>query len=503
MGKMTTLPAGDYIEALKKSGLYVSDNVSDRDMPVEGLTYNSKAAGDGTLFVCKGAAFKEDYLKEAVSRGACLYVSEQPYDVSVPGIITNNVRKAMTVLGNLYYGRPWEDLRITGITGTKGKTSAVYYQKAVFDNYEEETGGRESGITSSIDYYDGITKEESHNTTPEAMELLRLIRNAVDSGLDLFEMEVSSQALKYDRVEGVTYDVGVFMNISTDHISPVEHTDFEDYFASKLRLFEITKTAVINAGSDHFARILAEAGKCEKVVVFGTQPWCDVYGYDIRKEESCIRFRVRTDSFDEEFMLTMPGLFNVENALAAIAVSKELGIPVKNMKAGLEKARVAGRMELYTSKDGIINAIVDYAHNRLSFEKLFSSVRKEYPGYRVVAVFGSAGGKAFSRRRDLGEVSAKYMDKVFLTEEDPGKEPPEQTMEDIAKYIRPAGTDHVMIADREEAIIAALDEHDVKTVYLVLGKGAETTEKIGTEYVTYPTDVDIVKDYIAKYDKEH
>ena len=503
MGTFTIHPIGEFRTELKKAGLLVSDTLKNWETPVQRLTYDSRNVSEGALFICKGAAFKEDYLRDAVKGGASFYVSETPYDAGVPGIIVKDVRKAMTVLANLFYGRPWEDIRLAGITGTKGKTTAVYYLKAVLDDYEAERGGKESGITSSIDYFDGFEKVESHNTTPEAVELMRLFRNACIAGLDFFEMEVSSQALKYDRVEGVTYDVGVFMNISTDHISPVEHTDFEDYFASKLKLFDITKTAVINYGSDYFDRIKAEASKCEKTVVFGTDPSCDVYGYDIRKDADGIRFKVRTDSFDEEFMLTMPGLFNVENALAAIAVSKEFGIPVKNMKSGLLNARVAGRMELYTSKDGIINAIVDYAHNRLSFEKLFSSVRKEYPGYRVVAVFGSAGGKAYSRRRDLGEVSAKYMDKIFLTEEDPGKEPPEQTMEDIAKYIRPEGTDFVMIADRITAIRAALDEHDEKTVYLVLGKGAETTEKIGTQYVTYPSDVDLVTEYIEQYDKEH
>ncbi len=491
----------DYIEELKKRDLYVKGGEDIINTPVAVFTYDSRDVKEGTLFVVKGAAFKEEYLKESVQKGAFCYISEKEFDVQIPGIIVTDIRKAMAYAANIFYGYPQKDLKMVGITGTKGKTTTVYYLKAVFDDYLRSLGDKESGITSSVDYYDGITLEESHNTTPEAMELLKHIRNAADCDLGFFEMEVSSQALKYDRVLGLRYDVGVFLNVSEDHISPIEHSDMEDYFSSKLKLFELCETAVINADSDHFERIREAAAKSRKILTFGIGHDADVFGFNIRKTDKDITFSVRYKDTEEEYMITMPGLFNVENALAVIAVSLELGIPAEYIKSGLKRARVPGRMELYTSRDGIINAIVDYAHNRLSFKKLFESVKKEYPGIPVLAVFGSAGGKAFSRRKDLGEVSAEYMDMIFLTEEDPGEEDPLQTMEDIAKHIRPKGVEHYLIADRKEAIEAALSRHDEKTVYLILGKGAETTEKIGKAYVPYPSDVDIVTEYIEKYDR--
>ena len=194
--------------------------------------------------------------------------------------------------------------------------------KAIVDDYMEATGGKESAVISSIDIYDGVIKKESHITTPEAVELQEHFRHAVESGISYVEMEVSSQALKYNRVDNMMLDVGIFLNISEDHISPIEHPDFEDYFASKLKIFAKAKNAVVNLDADFADRILEASKASERVLTFSTRnPEADVYGYDIQKDGHEIVFMVKTAEFDEEFRLTMPGLFNVENALAVIAAS--------------------------------------------------------------------------------------------------------------------------------------------------------------------------------------
>ena len=468
---MITYTQQDYLNTLTDAGLVTDSNLYGHAADsVQGLTYNSKEAASGTLFVCKGAAFRPEYLADAVSHGATLYVSEQKFDLNteVPYILVSDVRKAMPYLGKLFYNDPSKDLNLIGVGGTKGKSTTAYYVKAIVDDYMASLGKKESAVISSIDVYDGITKVESHITTPENIELMQHFRNAVDSGIDFLEMEVSSQALKYGRVEQIMFDAAIFLNISEDHISPIEHPDFEDYFSSKLKMFAQTKNALINTNSDYFERVAEAAKAAPNVITFGTNEGSDIYGYDIEKVDHEIHYRVKCDRFDETFALTMPGLFNVENALAAIAAAYVFNIPVEFMKSGLYRARSSGRMETYMSADKNIIAVVDYAHNKLSFDKLFSSTRKEY-----------------------------------LVAEDPGAEPVEQISKDIAQYVEAQHCPYEMIEDRGEAIHKAIMEAEGKTILLITGKGNETRQKYGTEYLDCPSDVEYTKKYLAEYDAAH
>ena len=503
---MITYTQQDYLNTLTEAGLVTDSNLYNQSTDsVQGLTYNSKEATQGTLFVCKGAAFRPEYLADAVSHGATLYVSEQKYDLNteIPYILVSDVRKAMPYLGRLFYNDPSKDLNLIGIGGTKGKSTTAYYVKAIVDDYMASLGKKESAVISSIDVYDGVTKVESHITTPENIELMQHFRNAVDSGIDFLEMEVSSQALKYGRVEQIMFDAAIFLNISEDHISPIEHPDFEDYFSSKLKMFAQAKNALINTNSDYFERVAEAAKAAPNVITFGTNEGSDIYGYDIEKVNHEIHFRVKCDRFDEAFALTMPGLFNVENALAAIAAAYVFNIPVEFMKSGLYRARSSGRMETYMSADKNVIAVVDYAHNKLSFDKLFSSTRKEYPDYDIISIFGCPGKKAFIRRRDLGTIAGMYSKKVYLVAEDPGAEPVEQISRDIAQYVEAQHCPYEMIEDRGEAIHKAIMEADGKTILLITGKGNETRQKYGTEYLDCPSDVEYTKKYLAEYDAAH
>ena len=222
---------------------------------------DSREVTDGTLFICKGAAFKPEYLKSAIADGACAYISETGYEEGgdVPAIIVSDIRKAMPLLGDLFYDYPQKKLNLTGFGGTKGKSTSTYYMKYVVDEYLEKNGKPESGVLSSIDNYDGVIREESHITTAESLELHRHFYNAVSTGIDFMEMEVSSQALKYDRVLGIGFTVSVFLNISEDHISPNEHKDFEDYLSSKMKMFALSEHAVVCLDTDCVERVLKEA----------------------------------------------------------------------------------------------------------------------------------------------------------------------------------------------------------------------------------------------------
>lgn len=492
-----------YLDLMREQGnLADADLYGQEEKLIRHLTYDSKNVSENTLFICKGAAFKQEYLAEAVKSGAVCYISEKKYDLGadIPYIIVKDVRRAMPLIADRFFHSAWKELKMIGIGGTKGKSTSVYYMKSVLDDYLEANGKKDSAVISSIDIYDGVVNKESHITTPEAVELHGHFRNAVDSGMEFLQMEVSSQALKYGRVEGIMFDVAVFLNISEDHISPIEHADFEDYFQSKLLIFEKAKTAVVNLDADFADRILKAAEKSQKTVTISTKDeHADFYAYNIHKEGNGTVFSVRCREFDREFCLTMPGLFNVENALAVIAVASQFDIPVEYMYSGLKKARSSGRMELYASDDNKVIAVVDYAHNKLSFEKLFSSTKEEYPDREIISIFGCPGKKAFIRRRDLGTISGQYAKKVYLTAEDPGYEPVEEISEDIAEYVKAQGCPYEMIEDRGEAIRTAIESVKTDSILLITGKGNETRQKYGSEYVDCPSDVEYVKKYLAEY----
>lgn len=505
---MKQYPLRQYTDLLRQESLLLGDIPQELDLetPVTLVSCDSGQVTAGTLFICKGANFREEYLLEAADRGAFCYVSEQVYPKApIPCILVREIRIAMEKLAALFYNNPWDALNLVGITGTKGKSTTAYYIKSILDRYMEETGGKESGILSSIDNYDGEERAESHLTTPEPLDLFRHLECAVEHGITYFTMEVSSQALKYDRVRDVRFSAGCFLNIGTDHISPIEHENWEDYFSSKLKLMGQCRTAVVNLDMDHVDRVLDAASPAERIITFSEKDSAaDVFGYEIQKEENDdVSFRVRTDGFDDLFRLGMPGLFNVENALAAIAVCSSLGVPQSVMYEGLLSARAPGRMEIYTSKDRRIIAIVDYAHNVLSFENLFESVRKEYPGFPIRIVFGAPGGKAFNRRKDLGLIAGKYACHAYLTEEDPGEEDPASIARDIAEYVSAQNCPYSIIVDRGEAIRAAVQESEPNTVILITGKGAETREKRNREYVPVTSDVEYTKRALAEYDSGH
>lgn len=489
-----------YKNALLEAGLIKEYRMNEKT-PVAFISYNSNDIQKNTLFICKGAHFKPEYLTSAVEKGAICYLSEVKYETDSDYILVHDIRRAMGIIVNHFYNNVWEQLHLIGITGTKGKTTTAYFVRYILDEYLKSQGKPLSGVISSIDTYDGIENFESHLTTPEPLELHRHFKNAVDSGIDYMTMEVSSQALKYDRVYGVGFRVGCYLNIGEDHISDIEHPDFDDYFYAKLKLFEQTQTACVSLDTLRVEEVLAAAKKSRKMLTFSVaDKSADIYAYDIKKVGNDTSFMVHTPEFDSEFILTIPGLFNVQNAVAAIAICYALNIPEQCMYVGLMKARSSGRMEIYQNADNQVIVIVDYAHNKLSFENLYQSVLKEFPNRKIFTVFGCPGYKALQRRHDLGVLSGRYSDKVFITEEDPGEEPLMDICLDIAGHVTSAGGCYEIVEDRGEAIKKAIFASDTDSIVLVTGKGNETRQKRGTAYIPCMTDVEYTLKYLKEYD---
>lgn len=471
-----------YIENLLVSGL-------EADVEITSVTYDSRQVEMGSLFICKGQAFKEEYLVSALQKGAVAYLADRAYDVAVPGIIVSDIRKAMAVATACFYGNPSHNMQVFGITGTKGKTTTAFIARALL-----AASGKRFGLISSVMTDTGRVCEESHLTTPESPDLQKMFYEMSEEKLDGTVMEVSSQGLAYDRVLGVKFSCSAFLNIGQDHISPIEHKTFEEYFDAKKRIFALSDRVCINI-DDEFSDEMLKAARLQacEIVTFGFSEDADVRAYDLKRKGDCTTFRVRSATFDRQFTLPLIGAFNVYNAMAAICLCMNV-LSVDEMIKGMKTVRVPGRMVVIQKKD--ITVIVDYAHNKLSFESLFADMRKEYPGRRLISVYGCPGGKAFLRRTDLGEVSGKLADHTILTAEDPNFDDVVQINEEIGTHIRTVGGTFDSIPDREQAIKTAILQAQSDDVIIITGKGEETYQKVNGVYEPFEGDIPLSEKYL-------
>ncbi len=509
-GESTTLL--QLCELLENDGVLVSAPAPGADTPVTGAACDSRFVRAGNVFVCKGRAFKSSYLTSALEAGAVAYVceSERAAELAAaaserPAIVTSDMRRAMALISAAAFARPDRELPIVGITGTKGKTTCAYMIRSILDHAK---GQGRCGIIGTVETFDGVEDGASRNTTPEAPDLWRHLANARDAQLSALVMEVSSQALKYERSYGVQLELGCFLNIGLDHISAVEHADFADYFGSKLRIFEQCRQAVVNLDSDHADEIMAaaESGVAERILTFGIErPEAYAWASGLVASELGVSFTLHLGDETREASLPFPGDFSVSNALCAAVCAEQLGLSIDQIVAGLAATRVPGRMEFYRSADGNLTAVVDYAHNRMAFDSLLSAVRKSYADSELIAVFGAVGSKAVERRHDLPEVAARYVDRIILTTDDPWKEDPAEICREMAESL-PQDFPYETVLDREQAAARAFELAQAcgrRAVVLLLAKGSDDTQHVANGYETVETDSSLAARFVADYDAAH
>lgn len=491
----------DMIDLLESEGLLVRAASADPAMPITGAACDSRAVRPGNAFFCKGRAFKSAFLASAIDAGACCYLCEEELastleqDTAAPAIIVSDIRSAMASVSPLAWGHPDHDIEVLGLTGTKGKSTTAYMLRSIFD---DGVPGSRASIMGSIDTYDGIEELESVNTTPEAPDMWRHLANARDSQHSPMVMEVSSHGLKYQRVEGLRLTAAAFLNLGRDHISPIEHPDFEDYFQSKLRIFEHSDTAVINLGTDRIDEVMAAArAACKRIISFSDEDSsADVWADGIASSYGRVQFTAHTPYWSVPVELGMPGLFNVENALCAIAMAWLCGASSEQIARGLARARVPGRMELLEVGTDSITGLVDYAHNTLSYQRFFSSVTKEFPGAKIAVVMGAPGDKAQERRRELPIEASKWADLLIYTEEDPAHERVEDICAEMAENT-PAGQDFIVEPDRAVAIRRAVEravQDGGDWLVCLLAKADETYQHRGDVFEETPTDAEMFED---------
>ena len=489
--------------------MQVPDDPAD-DVPFSAITYDTRTVGGGSLLVCKGR-FRPEYLDGLDGRGLAAYVADTDYSavVDAPGLIVDDPRKALSLLSAEFYGRPQDELTVIGITGTKGKTTTAYLTQAILNAH---SGGRCALFSSVDNCLDGHTYEESDLTTPESLDAFRMMRQAADNGMRYLVMEVSSQAYKVHRVHGLTFDIGAFLNISPDHISPIEHPTFEDYLHCKRQLITNSKTLVVNADCDHMQLLRQDAAHAGIPVVdfsvHGPDDGCKTAHAITATADGSDPddFRVAIRNHDAgTFRLRLPGDFNIANAAAAMAIATAAGAPADSPALhAVETVTVPGRMEVLADPDTRTWAIVDYAHNFASVAALLDFVDSRYGADRpfITLVTGAAGNKAIGRRREIVEAAQHRIGRFVFTAEDTDTEPYEDICNDMLRHVTNPDVDARIVVDRvtalTEAIRDARSNPERWDMVLVIGKGHERWIKDRNRHMPYEGDDKVVSRLLSE-----
>lgn len=464
------------------------------DVEISALVYDSRKVTPGSLFVCL-TGFRSDghdYVPAAVAAGAAAIVAERP--VSVPDGVTvarvENSRYALALLSAAWFGHPAEKLTTVALTGTKGKTTTAHMLKSVL-----ETAGHTVGMIGTIGAVIAGQPVATKNTTPESYELHALFARMVEAGCTHMVMEASSQGFKLHRTAGITFDVGVFLNLSPDHVGEGEHANFEEYLQCKSMLFRQCRRGLVNTDDGHWRRVTV--GATCPLTTMGMDRTAD---YNVARIVPLRRAGflgsefTLTGALDGTFSINMPGRFNVANALAAAAAADLLGVPAPAIAAGLAAARVKGRTQVLDTP-GHYTLLIDYAHNAVSMENLLSMLRSYRPG-RLICVFGGGGNRARMRRFDMGEASGKYADLTVLTMDNPRDEDMDSINEDIKVGLAEHDGAYVVIPDRGDAIRWVMDNAQEGDIIALIGKGHEEYQEIRGVKHSF-SEEQVVRDHLA------
>ncbi len=458
----------------------------DVNLDITDVVFDSRKATSGDLFVCiKGFNFDaHSIVDELYSKGLRIFAVQQ--DVSLPNdaiiIKVDDTRKFLALASANYFGRPAEKLNTIAITGTKGKTSVSFMLKRIY-----ECAGHKVGVIGSTGTYIGNTEYETANSTPESYLLHKYYKEMLDAGCDTAIIEATSQGFKMDRTFGIKFNTGIFTNLSPDHIGGNEHADFEEYLNCKKMIFNQCEKVIVNAGSDSFNEIVADAN-CPIVTVGEDNNECDFgYGngiFGVGENSLTTKFSFYENDLSEEIDLKTPGKFSLCNAALAAACARQDDIDYTSIKQGLSTAFVKGRMEIVPiGKDYTV--IIDFAHNEFSVKTLFDTI-KYYNPSRIISVFGCGGNRSKLRRYGMGEVIGANSDLSIITSDNSRFEKVEDIISDILIGMHKTTGKYVIIPQRRDAIKEALRIASKGDVVLLIGKGHEMYEEI--EGVQYPFD---------------
>lgn len=452
------------------------------NIKIKDLQYYSPFVTKGSLFICI-EGFKTDghlYIQDAINNGAVAIVTEKEVKVDEITLIqVEDARRTMASLASRFYNEPTKDLRLVGVTGTNGKTSTTYMVKSILDFC-----GNRVGLIGTIANWIGDKEIEAIRTTPESLDLQRMFSQMLEESIDTCLMEVSSHALQLARVDKCTFSIGLFTNLSPEHLD--FHANMEDYRETKKALFYKTNSYNIINIDDFHGRVIAQEIKDLKtpLLTFGIEEKADIYASDIDMDIRGVRFNINTPKGRIYADVKIPGIFTVYNVMAAVAVSYCLGLNMGKVEKALNNMEgIPGRFEVIKEiKDFAV--IVDYAHTPDALENILKSA-KMFAKNRIITVFGCGGNRDKNKRPVMGKISGILSDYTIITSDNPRMEEPINIMAEIEGGISKVTNKYTIIEDRKIAIQYAIKMATTNDIIIIAGKGHESTQIIGNKIIPF------------------
>lgn len=473
------------------AGVPICAGSADLEMEISGVSYDSRTTRPGDLFVAM-TGFATDghqYIAKALANGAAAVLCQRRPAEACAYVQTEDSRRALAVIGGNWFGHPAEEMTMIAVTGTCGKTTTTYLLKAIL----EQARGVKVGLIGTNQNMIGSDVIPTERTTPESFEVQKLFREMADAGCTHVVMETSSHALYLDRVYGVRYDVGIFTNLTQDHLD--FHKTMENYCDAKAILFRNCVTGVVNADDPWTPRLLKDAD-C-KVMTYAEQADADLRAENIVLSAGGIAFDAVSGAERVPIRVNIPGGFMVYNTLDVLGAALALGISLEESAVVLAKVpHVKGRVEIVPTPGKDYTILIDYAHSPDGLENVLTSVKGFAKG-RTIALFGCGGDRDKTKRPVMGEIGARLADFVIVTSDNPRTEKPEAIIDDILVGLKGYDTPYAVIPDRVAAIHYAMDHAQPGDVIVLAGKGHEDYQEIDHKH--YPMDERVI---VAEHLKE-
>ncbi len=462
-------------------GVECIETIGDFSCEISGVEHDSRRVTPGTLFLALpgGNVDGASYIEEAAQRGAVAVLTQTPCRLggNFPYIQVANARKAMAQIASTFHNHPSQKLSTVGITGTNGKTTVSFMVREIL-----KAAKKQPGMIGTVRYEIGDRVLPAARTTPEATEIQNMLTQMKRTGCDSVIMEISSHALDQHRVKCIEFDVGIFTNLTQDHLD--YHGTLENYFEVKSRLFsQIRGKAIVNSDDPWGRRLLDEICPENQSLSYGFNENANVRGIDPQTDADGSRMRVESPWGTIEISLQLIGHFNLSNALAAFAAAGSLGIQIETIAQALNNMQnVPGRLEAIPGRKKK-RVYVDYAHTDDALRNVLEALRSITLG-KLIVIFGCGGNRDIGKRKLMGEVASQRADYTIITNDNPRTEKPEK----IAAAIS-AGFDsdrkYEIVLDRRAAIARGIELIGKKDVLLIAGKGHETTQEFDGTIVPF------------------
>ncbi|MCK5811454.1 MAG: UDP-N-acetylmuramoyl-L-alanyl-D-glutamate--2,6-diaminopimelate ligase [Clostridiales bacterium] len=456
------------LEKLLKT-IDIEEFYGDREINISGIAYDSRKVKKGYLFVCIDGIDEDghEYLTKALKNGAVCALITKKVSLQFENYIrVLDGRIALAKLANCFYDNPSQKMKVTGITGTKGKTTIAKMIKTIMEYSNIPTSS-----SGTLGMFIGNTHIKTINTTPSSLDLQQFFSKSLSNKINHAVIEVASIALKQKRVQMIDFDIGIYTNLARTHIGKREHDDFEDYLESKAKLFNLCKIAIYNIDDPYYMRMMDE--KSAKPLTYSVNSkQANIYATKIHKEGVYTTFTYNGLDKVIKVTYTLPGQFNISNAIAAITASLLMGATSEGVINGLAKTTVKGRCEVLDTNTPYM-VMIDYAHNQSSLLKLLTEIKEDVKG-KMIVLFGCGGDRDNAMRYEMGEIAGNNADYSIITTDNPRTEEPIAIINMIEEGIKKTNGKYIKIVDRTQAIKHALTIGKENDLVILAGKGHET-----------------------------